>query len=239
MQSNFKPKFDWNAKKSSDPKYVETYDKTREILRLVVPINKSGSKQLVLGADPSTGFQPSLTLKKPGFPGIKLNGSALEKFIACFKEIDEYFKSGGMQNMELVLSKDRSIKFGHHYKDKAVFLKMAGGETNEDGYSIVLNSFTWPFLMSMHSLVNYTYQSMKTYAPELLKIFNTLKTHLASKVNMKGAINPEEVENVLNALEGNEIEIIADPDLSMDYVRAFYEMKRFCIYDIMCSSYNE
>jgi hypothetical protein len=224
--------------KNSDSTRKEPADKTREILRLVLPINKSGSKQLILAADPTTGFLPSLTIRTPGSPGIKLNGPALEKFIACFHQIDDYFKHGGMDDMELLLSKERSVTFGKSYDDRAVFLKMKAHETEKE-YSIILNSFTWGFLISMHSLIKYTIQNLNNYSAELQKMAETLKNYIATKINLKEAIKLDEVEEVFAALNGEEVAITPNPDCSLDYVRAFYEMKRYCIHDIMCSALNE
>jgi len=67
----------------------------------------------------------------------------------------------------------------------------------------------------------------------------TLKNYIATKINLKEAIKMDEVEEVFAALTGEEVAITPNPDCSLDYVRAFYEMKRYCIHDIMCSALNE
>jgi hypothetical protein len=231
-------KYTRDTKSFGTQKYKESTDQTREILRLVLPINKSGTKQLVLSADPDTGFQVSLTIRSTGSPGIKINGTALEKFLASFDEINNYFEHGAMENMELMLSKTRSINFGHHFQKRAVFLKMNDPE-NEKVYSIVLNHFTWPFLVSMRSLLTYTIQNLKSYTPELQKMFETLKKHLSTKFNMKEALDPYAIENFLTALDRDEIQIIPDPNNSMDYVRSFYEMKRYCQYSLMSAAFSD
>jgi hypothetical protein len=232
-----RPKYNASGK-TGDSTRKDPADRTREILRLVLPINKSGTKQLLLGADPATGFLPALTIRTPGSPGIKLNGPALEKFIACFHQIDDYFKHGGMEDMELLLSKEKSVKFGKSYDDRAVFLKMKAHETEKE-YTIILNSFTWGFLISMRSLITYTIQNLNNYSAELQKMSETLKNYIATKINLKEAIKMDEVEEVFAALTGEEVEISPNKECTLDYVRAFYEMKRFCIHDIMCAALNE
>jgi hypothetical protein len=158
--------------------------------------------------------------------------------MACFHQITDYFKHGGIEDMELLLSKERSLKFGRSYEDRAVFLKMKDQETEKE-YSLVLNSFTWGFVISMHSLITYTIQNLKNYSPELQKMSTTLKNYIATKINLKEAIKMEEVEQVFAALTGEEVEITPSSECSLDYVRSFFEMKRYCIHDIMCSALNE
>jgi hypothetical protein len=70
-------------------------------------------------------------------------------------------------------------------------------------------------------------------------MFETLTKHLSTKFNMKEALDPEAIENFLTALDGDEIQIIPDPKNSMDYVRSFYEMKRYCQYSLMSAAFSD
>lgn len=226
-----------NQQKSNFGDKKEPTDRTREILRFVYPINKSGTKQLVLGADPSIGFQPSLTIRKPGSPGIKLNGIALERFLKSFSEIEAYFVTGELEDMELILSAGKSLKFSKQYNGRTTLLKSHCPDQDKE-YSMVLNICTWNFLKTLKNLLDYIYEQLKGYAPELQKMFLAMKNYLASKINVNEPIKHDEVEKIIFGLSGEDFEMTPAPDSNLDYARTFFEMKRYCYYDIAAATYN-
>jgi hypothetical protein len=225
------PKQNYSTMNNQEKKYHETFDKTREILRYVWPLNKTGSKQLILGADPSNGCIPTLTIRKPGYSGTKLTGEALTKFLDNIDNITYYFEGGDHNGKTLSLSKDKFIKFGVHYKDRAVFLESKN--ENEETFSIVLNSFTWNFLKSIKGLIIYCHQQLLSYVPELQRMFAALQNTLAETYDLSAPLDAAEVESYLSEISGDEFELTPDLTLNMDYIRAFYEMKRFSMYDLM------
>jgi hypothetical protein len=83
--------------------------KTREICRVIYPLNYCGSKQIIIAMDPSEDFNHVVTISKTGWSGYRLGSEALDVLNVTY--INEFFNQSSEFYDPLHLSAVDSIEF--------------------------------------------------------------------------------------------------------------------------------
>ncbi|CAB3385063.1 Hypothetical predicted protein [Cloeon dipterum] len=239
FNSRFKPypssgngKKDSPIPEKSQAKAYECHDRTECVLRHIWPINKGGTKHVVLAADPEFNFKPTLVIRKPGFVGVKLNPGATERFLGTFTCINEHFNSPVREPSHI-----KSIQFGQreigelgvHYNHKSLYIRTQSGLG--ESVNLLVNHHTWKFLYSVQPLLLHVFNHLNAISEEINYMYMALKDVVAEKFNLDQALDLNQLEEYLTALRSEEVPFAPSSEVSnVDYVRLFHELKRFCMY---------
>jgi DNA-binding protein Fis len=98
----------------------ETFDKTREILRCVFPLCKSGSKQIIIGMDSAYEFFPMVTIAKTGRPGVKLPHYAFKTLCDSVEYISDYFTEHHDGQTVVNLAPEIIVEFENQYGQRVI-----------------------------------------------------------------------------------------------------------------------
>lgn len=211
----FRPAQAEQAKKSS----YETSDRTKQIMRYVYPINSSGSKQLVLGADPEADFKPIITIRKPGYKGVILTHEGSERFLAELPAIHGYFanESKASELKPVQLSEGEVVEFGYFLDKKAIYVK----KNLEDAKNvfIILTGSTFCYMENIYDLVRYVFDGLNNNAAEIKNLYDAMK----AKVDLQ----PGDKKQLIKELQPDAINFTS-ANHTMDYLRVFLELRKYC-----------
>jgi hypothetical protein len=210
------------VKGQEEAKKFDTSDRTKQVMRFIYPINSSGTKQIVMGADPEFDFKPSVTIRRPGGMGIKMSPRASSNFIAFLPTLKEYFETEGMPDLEqqiFTLSPGETIEFGEFLKKKCVTIKK---ELSSNKFiRVVLTSNTIFFMNDLYHLLMHVFDGLAVQAEELMLMHGAMRKKLNEDSTKKSRLR-------IRSLTPEELEFQPNPSITMDHYRAFMEIRKYC-----------
>jgi hypothetical protein len=225
----------FNAVPSVKKPYSETSDRTRDLLRNMYPINRSGTKQIQLSMDPSYEFLPALTFRKPGFLGVKLPHYASEKLLENLGAVNEFFVSGTNADTEVSLGDDSIIEFGMDRRGKrAIQLRSQVATMSDNG--ILINEQTWGYFWRMRDLVKHVYGNLRRVSPEVQRLYECIREKMESHfADNDSTPSVTDVEQYLDDLRMEALNFEPNLECPLDYQLVLLEIKRACVYDLLGS----
>jgi hypothetical protein len=209
---------------------LETADKSRYILRYSWPINRSGTKEIVLGADPDFEFKPTITFRKPGFPGVRLSPEGSLTFLAKKHILANYFNGNIAECEKIMLSEKEEVQGTVVYGKKAITIRITLGEQT---YCFIMNQQTWNFYESLSPLVEGYVGQYATHYKVFGKFIERFKKMLHEATG--GKMDAAHIRPLLDAMTIDDFEFQEElgMDIVADYIRTFYELKQFCLKEIL------
>lgn len=197
---------------------LETSDRTKQLLRSVYPINQSGSKQIVIGADPDADFKPVISIRKPGYKGVILSPGATSKFITGLEEFLHYCVAEDSGVKSVQLSEKEMLEFDIFQNKKALYIRKDLGDGKVA--TIILTGATLFFLGEIYELLKHAFDSLDCNVGEIKGMFDAMKAKV-----MEGSDRRQEKIKVMKP-----VDIVFAPaaDTNLDYFRLFLELKKFC-----------
>jgi hypothetical protein len=220
-----------NAARCKEADKYDTADKSRYILRYNWQINRSGAKEIVIGADPTVKFEPTITLRKPGYPGIKLSVEATAKFIEELT-FHRYFNDEEIDTKKINLSEKEEVEFTSLYGKKALMIRSHA--IPNATYCFAINQQTWKFYVQLLPIISSVRLQLSAYSEKLVKMVQEMTAMLREKFG-DVKFDPVQAEELLGVMSMEDFGFKPECELEsiMDYRRAFYEIKRFCLHEIL------
>lgn len=207
--------------------------KTREVMRHFFPANKSGGKVISIALDPTTGFEPVVTISKLGSSGVRLDQQAFEELCNNADFLRGYFSSDSPYG-QMQMSADITINFTTSYK-KPVFVLTQGSQTAHET-SVVLAKETWEYMYTLLPMLVHIHKKLAQQTPIVNQYFCDLCKILRSESRQPPG--PKEVEEMLFNMRPSDVVQDCLEEQPADPTLLFYELLNFCVYDI-CSCVNK
>jgi hypothetical protein len=216
------------AKKKRD-----VFDKCRDVLRTVYPINKSGSKICTIAFDVAK-FVPYVTFSKPGYIGVKLDRDAYFELMFAKNDICGYL-NGNFKPTLKVLSLSDSVILEYTCAYKKPTIIIVSDKNTDYERSVSIAAETWNFLESLFTLIEFQMKNLSDDAQNCKSLFDAMaKVAHAKFVEEKKQNNNGELflmfENIIKRIKLDELDVMFVD--FFDPVRVFYELKAYCILEL-------
>lgn len=211
-----------NQQSGTTKNQLETSDRTKQLLRSVYPINQSGSKQIVIGADPDADFKPVISIRKPGYKGVILSPGASSKFIAGLEEFLYYcvVEESGVKSVQL--SEKEMLEFDVFQNKKALYIRKDLGDGKVA--TIILTGATLFFLGEIYELLKHAFDTLDCNVGEIKGMFDTMKVKVMECSDRR--------QEKIKGLKPVDIAFTPATESNLDYFRLFLEMKKFCEHEL-------
>jgi hypothetical protein len=215
------------------PRQDFAYIKHADCFRTIMPLNNSGSKQIMVSMDPDRFFDTFITIGRPGWSGIRLTVDAWEALVQSTNQINSFFKGGYNQDnfkQFINLSPTEKIEFRSQWGKPVIQLS-----TSVDGGAIMtLADVTWEGLVKLTKYINFIIFDHKEIRSETLDILEKF----AEVVYQRLPANESLLAHKANILEvkHNIIQSLTFSDLNIKKIAtfkfhprvAFFELQSFC-----------
>lgn len=223
-----------DPKKQKDGKpALEIFDVTREILRCIFPLCKSGSKQIIIGLDSCFEFFPTVTIAKTGKPGVKLPHYAFKTLCDSLDYISDYFTLHHDGKTVVNLAPEIIIEFGMQYGKRVI--TFCGDVQTNNAQKVTIMGPTWAYLRNMMDLLLYVFNQQESWTIDAQNLFMALRDHCRAYFpgHADNHTDMDQLAKFMKELRFEEIDYSPRQECFMDVQRAFYEMKYFCSFDVM------
>jgi len=212
--------------------------KHNDILRNIFPINKSGSKQIIVGMDPALEFQTLLTIGRPGWSGVRLDGSAWDTLLQLEEHITKFFgghHDASIFEQESFLNPEVKIKYQLSYgKSVVCFIS-----TKEGGQFVTLAQSSWEGLLNVKNCVNHHVEFLNNHANEVYEFVmhfaKSLKELVPSEIlhgSIPHANSLQQFEKYVKEFNFNSLLYTPFQQTMFDYKKLFCELQSFCVLDL-------
>ena len=240
---------------ASEKKKLELTDKlTKDILKTVHVLNKSGTKRATLGLDPELDFTPFVQLHKPGFDGVRISTATWQELMAASTYITSFFKGeldSELTPDTLLLGPMEKLTFRRQYGRNMLSITCVLDDKKE----VVLAYTTWKRLLELAPCITYCLGNLSTWQSEAMEMFvafaHAVKARLLPSTMNVNIPHPNANDDIImRALSGiypsyNDVKTVQSLDLInlnftpknaplMDYQKCFYELQAFCFNEIIC-----
>jgi len=214
------------------PMVLETFDKTRDIMRCIYPITKSASKQIIVAMDPIFEFLPCVTIAKTGMAGVKLPHYAFKNLCSSEAYISDYFTEHHDGDNVVNLGPEVVVEFHKQYKSRVISF-CTDVQTNGAQRVTIVES-TWKELKKIFELVTYVFKQQETWTIDAQQLYESLREHCKSYFpgQTDNHTNMEQLKEFLQGLKLEDLDFVQRQECYLDVERAFMEMKIICAYDI-------
>jgi hypothetical protein len=211
--------------------------KSREIYRLVFPINKSGTKQVSVSLDPAFDFQCFVSIGRVGWSGVQLTKSAWISLLSASEKITNFFNGVYNENIfneEFNISHEEKILFRNQYGENVITLATVRGTSDY----VTLGKSSWKGLIKLVNIVSYCLDEYETYTSDAMEFFasytKALKERLPEDIQLE---NPQmnSMQKFEDFLQGVTFDcVLYSPfrETSLDFKKLFFELQAFCAVDL-------
>jgi hypothetical protein len=213
-------------------KDFEVFDKTRDILRCVYPLNRSASKQIIISLDPSFEFMPAATISPTGKRGVKLPHYAFNTLCDSLHYITEYFNGTHEGQSTVNLAPEIVMTFEHQYGKKVLTFR-SEVDTNQC-LSVTIQEPTWLYFKKLLPLLRHNFEQLLTYSMDCQQLCAALRAYCRQNFpgRTENYTDMNQFEDFLGAIQLSDIDFAPRQECFMDIDRAFMELTRFCAFDL-------
>jgi hypothetical protein len=209
--------------------------KSRELFRTIYPMNKSGSKQIIIGLDPCQNFAPTLLLCKSGWSGYRLSLEGWQTLLSSLDFITGYFMNTLQDGHEttLNLSMTEKITLRHQFNSKLISFS----KTEDDSNGLTIAKPTWEGLLNIIPCINHTLNVFTNICGDVSRFFDALCTEITNQLPSNFTSLPPQankmkiVQSILREIPFDAVPY-QNTETSFDVYKCFYEMQAFCLLDI-------
>ena len=213
--------------------------KTNEVVRSIYPINKSGSKQIIVALDPAIDFLPVLTIGKPGWSGVRLDVEAWKYICDAEEYITNFFNgesdTGVFENV-IHISNEEKLTFHMQYGRHVMCI----ASVMEGGPTVTLARTSWEGLLNVKKCINHQLDVLGSCSAEAFDFFATfvkaIKDRLPSEI-VEHKTAPH--VNVMKVFEKHVKELTFDcvmfapyEHTHLDTKQLFLELQCFCVVNL-------
>lgn len=204
--------------------------KTREICRVIYPLNNCGSKQIIIAMDPSEEFMPVVTIGKTGWSGYRLGSEALDVLTQNLDYINDFFTQSSEFYAPLHLSAVDSVEFRKSWgKHMICFTNKLDSQSK-----VCLAQSTWGGFLEVLPLLHQVNQMYKSWQSEASAVFvaicKYMKTCLppATLEQLPIVEEPTKFRAILKSIAFENITYEGNTNTMLDLQKCFLEIRTFC-----------
>lgn len=204
--------------------------KTREICRVIYPLNKCGSKQVIIAMDPAEDFHPVVTIGKAGWSGFRLDSEALDILMQNLDYINDFFNTPSVFASPLHLNAVDSIEFRRNWGKQILCFS----NKMDTQFKVCIGKPTWEGFLEILPLLHQVKCMYKRWQSDALAVFigicKYMKNCLPAAVIEKLPIVEDSLtfNNVLRRCSYENITFEGNPDTLLDLKKCFLEIRIFC-----------
>lgn len=222
------------SKLPSKPPQV-AFIKHTELYRTHFPLNKCGSKQLIVAMDPSLDFETVITIGQPGWSGVRLSKHSFLVMMDSSDMINHFFKTGEsmLKNNTFALSATEKLEFRSQWGKPMLVLS----SSVEGGASITLAKVTWEGLLKLRSHILHTEELVSQAQGDVfhmfLQIVAAVKLRLPTEESNVSP-NTDKMEVISQIIQSLTFKDIEDISLGKSHhfeshpITGFYELQSYC-----------
>lgn len=204
--------------------------KTREILRVIYPLNNSGSKQIIISLDPTSDFSPIITIGRPGWSGYQLTPETFKVLCEYAEYIDDYFAHPALQRQYVPISSCDKVEFRKSWGKDLIAIT----NTLDCDVKVTIAKTTWEGLKRLFPLVKHTLDLYDQWQVDAMLVFMAfakhLKDNLPQDVFPPGTIvqNSVNFQTVCDRTSLSDLQFDHVFKTNLDMERCFREIQVFC-----------
>jgi hypothetical protein len=204
--------------------------KTREICRVIYPLNSSGSKQVIISMDPNDDFFPMITIGKPGWSGYQISVEAFRNLVKNVPFINDYFNNPTDHCPSLQLSASDVVTFRRNWGKHLICVSNILDTTVQ----VTIAKSTWDGLVDLLPLLTDVVDMYQRWQGNAMLMFiaiaKRLRKCLPSTTVMNLPIVDDTVafKNTLRGIDYYSVPYEGQLDTMMNLQLLFREMQYFC-----------
>jgi hypothetical protein len=204
--------------------------KTREICRVIYPLNTSGSKQIIIAMDPNDDFFPVVTIGKPGWSGYQISLDAFGNLVKNVQFINDYFNNPSDNYASLQLSASDMVTFRKNWGKYLICIS----NVLDSSLQVTIAKSTWDGLVEILPLLTDVVNMYQRWQGEAMLMFIALAKRLRKCLPSTTVMNLPIVDDMVsfkNTLRGIDYYSVPyDGQLNsmLNLQKLFREMQYFC-----------
>ena len=207
--------------------------KSREVLRLSFPLNRSGSKQITIGLDPGLDFTPVITVGRAGWSGIRMTAETFSVLCSYGIPLLGYFEDQGQKKDPILLSSQEMLEFHKNWGKNLIVI----GSNMDSSEKVTLAKTSWEGFVKIIPLMQHLIEKYESWQTDAMEIYQALVKSVKSQLSPDELMSNPVVQNTPNfkdVVYNLRIETIPHAPMtsSIDVHQVFYELKYFCSDDI-------
>ncbi|KAF4526694.1 hypothetical protein B566_EDAN010124, partial [Ephemera danica] len=153
-----------------DPQQTFTELKSREILRISYPLNRSGSKQITIGLDPALDFSPVITIGRAGWSGIRMAVETFSVLCSYGNPLLGYFDDTAAKKDPLLLSAQEMLEFRKNWGKNLIVV----ASNIDNAEHVTLAKTSWEGFVKIIPLLQHMVQKYESYQADAMEIYQAL-----------------------------------------------------------------
>jgi hypothetical protein len=206
--------------------------KTREVCRVIYPLNASGSKPIIIALEPNDDFYPIITIGKPGWSGYQFTFETFGCLVKNVEFINDYFNNPTEEFSSIQLSSADMVSFRKNWGKHLICIS----NVLDPALQVTIAKSTWDCLVDILPLLMDVLNMYKRWQSDAFYLFvalaKRLKQCLPSTVVMNLPIVEEKdkilFQNALRGIDFYSIPYEGQQDSMVNLQKLFREMQYFC-----------
>ncbi|KAF4522359.1 hypothetical protein B566_EDAN011080, partial [Ephemera danica] len=153
--------------------------KSREILRVSFPLNRSSSKQIAIALDPGLDFTPVITIGRAGWSGIRMTAETFNVLCSYGIPLLGYFEDQGQRKDPILLSSQEMLEF-HKNWGKNIIAIASNLDSSE---KVTLAKTSWEGFVKIIPLMQHMIQKYESWQTDAMEIYQALVKSIKSQLS--------------------------------------------------------
>jgi hypothetical protein len=203
---------------------------SHEIFRTVYPLNRCGSKQIIVGADPKAEFSPVIKIGRSGWAGIRLHQDGFKVLCESSDYITSFFDGKIKAGETFQISATEKVEFCQLYGKNLMFLSTSTG----NGDTVCLAKISWIGFVNMIPAINHLVHNIESNQKNMTEIFVAYVKRFKAQtltVDMSHSTfylnRQDEFAATLQKIGLGDLQYTVNE--SFDASKFFYELQLFCV----------
>lgn len=206
--------------------------KSHDIMRTFYPLNRCGSKQVIVGADPKNEFSPVMMIGRIGWTGIRLSPEALKALCDSSDYINAYFDGQNKDPEPFQISATENIDFKYQYGRNLITLS-----STLDSQTVVIAKPTWSGLVNLLPAINHEMNYIEKNKKNMKLLFIAYVKFLSYTLVPPDMNHTQFYVNKLDDFAAMARRIHLEDlqhgcDKQFNVEKCFYELQAFCTSDM-------
>jgi hypothetical protein len=208
--------------------------KSHEIFRTIYPLNRCGSKQVIIGADPKLEFAPVIKIGRSGWNGIRLNQETFKVLCDSVEYISSFFDGKNSSSESFQISATETVEFRQQYGKNLLVLS----SSVDNGETVCLAKTTWTGLVQLLPAINHCIFTIDMNQKNINDLFVALVKKIKGSTYVPDCMNitsyylnkPDDFAATARSIKYEDLHYECSNDF--DAVKCFYEIQAFCAPEI-------
>lgn len=201
--------------------------KSPEICRTVFPLNKCGSKQVMVSLDPASDFAPVVTIGRTGWSGIRLSPEVFLELTKRSATITKYFE-GETSEDHVMLSFLEKVEFHNQWGKRLICINTS----LDKGELVFLAKSTWESLVTLFDCILHVVNVMSDWQYDVMNLYVMLAKRVKDELPQELlTLRQSDVSNALEKIGFDSLKVSNSNPL-VDLRRCFYELQATCADEI-------